>query len=118
MVTVLIELEDAVLRQLLTDADAGNLSLEEHIRQVLTGTRQDGGGVVAPSTDLLGVAVARAEARSSGDTFLLQDLMSNTEWAQVTSPTVFGRRFRQAVEPLIATHIHKNAQNKAVYRRS
>lgn len=118
MVTLLINLEDRHLQRLLTDAIAANVSLDEHIKQLLSLEADASPSEKSRSTeDMLSLAIERAKKMSPQTEFKLQQLFSTEEWTNV-SPTVFGRDFRKAVESQgIARHLGKDPQNKARYER-
>lgn len=48
-------------------------------------------------------AVKRVKEQEAGSTFSLRTLFSPEEWDQLPSPRVFGRLFREAIEPTYAT---------------
>jgi hypothetical protein len=117
MATLLISIDEPLLRHLVDGACASNISLEEQIQKVLIGAE---GPQLMTSEEGLAIALARAQAKNTGEEFTLEDLFSDDEWDQIPSRRVFGRQFRQAIEstmPPVARHDHKTATNKAVYQR-
>jgi hypothetical protein len=117
MATILISIAEPVLHRLVAGACASNITLEEQIQKVLSGAE---GQELMTSDEGLAIAVARAQAKNTGEEFTLEDLFSDDEWGQIPSRRVFGRQFRQAIEstvPPVARHDRKTATNKAVYQR-
>ena len=120
MATLLINIDDDLLQELLAGASAENSSLDEYIGQLLLFASGAAPGVKSKSatdSDMLAEAIKRASKKGKDAQFRLQELFDQTEWSSV-SPTSFGRVFHKEVEgKKIAEHIGKDAQNKAIYKR-
>ena len=120
MATLLINIDDDLLQELLAGASAENFSLDEYIGQLLLSASGAAPGVKSKSatdSDMLAEGIKRASKKGKDAQFRLQELFDQTEWSSV-SPTSFGRFFRKEVEgKKIAEHIGKDAQNKAIYKR-
>jgi Domain of unknown function (DUF1413) len=118
MIDIKIPMEEQLLYRLLADACANNISLQEQILKTLHGAAE--APKLMSSQAGLDTALERAEAKTTGEEFTLEDLFSDEEWDQIPSRRVFGRQFRQAIEstnPQVAHHERKTATNKAVYKR-
>lgn len=117
MATMLIALNEATLHHLLVDARAQGVRLEDHIEKILGRVAKGHGPATMTMEAALKLALERArQKRTSGARFSPQDLFDHAEWSRIPSRTVFGRKFRKAVEEAqVAKHVGKTAQNQAIY---
>lgn len=118
MISLILNIQNSSLQKLLSAANASNTTIDSLVESLInthidTAPKKQ----VEEPINMLEEAIRRTTSKKTGETFRLQDLFETHEW-KPESPTSFGREFRKEVETrLLAKHIDRDSQNKAVYKR-
>lgn len=126
MAKIFVEIDDALLSQVLIESQEQEVSLDVFISDALSQSLASPNPVPVRKavniSQLIAGAVNRVYAKQIGTEFMLIDLCVEEDWEALSGGErkSLGKGFRKALEgmvPPIGQYLRRTSSNKAVYKR-